>query len=286
MAYYPIINDTQLGSPPQTPRSDGYFLLSGNQTANFTGGDRFIAYDTYSVGSPAVFSSAIYVFTVAGSPSVVLDGGNTRIYVAETIPDIASSGRSWVQATDGEYVIEWSDSRKNGNTGSPVPPGPLTIQPATIDSTTDLNLPGRGVLSYGEAIDESLLHLLENFAGPVPPGAGSPSQESPVEGQLWYDTSVTAAPIIRVWNETASNWDTFQGSGKDFDDLNGDGTTVVTTVNVNVQAKSGALAFQQVFLNGVLQREDATGNYTVTGANTLTFAVTIDALDEVLVYAL
>ena len=205
MAYYPIITTAD-------PFTDGFFTLAGNQTSAFNIGDRFIAYDTYSFGSPAVLSSAIYVFTVGkvvgsppvGSPAALtgtfFDGVNTRVYVAENIPDIASAGRAWVQATDGEYLIPFTDPSKT----------PLTIQPAAMDSQTDIALPGRGVLHYGEFINTALLHLLENFAGPVPPGEyGSPATAAPVEGQLWYDTSTPASPIIRVWNATAMNWDTF-----------------------------------------------------------------------------
>ena len=52
-----------------------------------------------------------------------------------------------------------------------------------IDTTTcDLTLIGRNYVGFGEAFNENLIKLLENFAG-----SGAPS--TPITGQLWYDRS-------------------------------------------------------------------------------------------------
>lgn len=71
------------------------------------------------------------------------------------------------------YLIEYTDSVNKGS---------IIVEDATLNSETSLILPGRNVTSYGQAVSENFLHLLENFANSTAP-------ERPVEGQLWYDTS-------------------------------------------------------------------------------------------------
>ena len=45
-----------------------------------------------------------------------------------------------------------------------------------------LKIPWRNATAYGTVIAENFLHLLENFASPTEP-------RTPVEGQLWYDST-------------------------------------------------------------------------------------------------
>jgi len=65
--------------------------------------------------------------------------------------------------TDGELLIELAD-------------GQLDV------TTTDITLIGRNYKGFGEAFNENLVKMLENFAS-----TGAPS--NPLIGQLWYDTS-------------------------------------------------------------------------------------------------
>jgi microcystin-dependent protein len=58
----------------------------------------------------------------------------------------------------------------------------LTVFDNTSNNDTSLIFPGRNVVGYGQIIAENFLHLLENFASASAP-------VSPVEGQLWYDSS-------------------------------------------------------------------------------------------------
>lgn len=52
-----------------------------------------------------------------------------------------------------------------------------------IDTTScDLTLIGRNYVGFGEAFNENLIKLLENFAATAAPA-------TPITGQLWYDTS-------------------------------------------------------------------------------------------------
>jgi len=66
----------------------------------------------------------------------------------------------------------------------------------TVD--TSLTFIGRNEASYGQAIAENFLHILENFADNNPPN-------NPIEGQLWYDSGTNR---LKINDSTAgaSNW--------------------------------------------------------------------------------
>lgn len=59
------------------------------------------------------------------------------------------------------------------------PGWPKIINDGTIDTSTSLNLLGRGKTNYGKPIAENFVRLLENFASNTPPS-------NPITGQLWY----------------------------------------------------------------------------------------------------
>ena len=85
------------------------------------------------------------------------------------------------------YILNWSDSSKPT----------ITVQDGTADTTsTSLTLQGRDSAVWGEALQENLMHITENFAGPTAPAHQT-------IGQVWYDTTAHA---VKVWNGTA--WDT------------------------------------------------------------------------------
>ena len=85
------------------------------------------------------------------------------------------------------YTIAYTDQANKGT---------ITVEDRTINQETSLNIPGRNTTSYGNVIAENLLHLLENFANNSAP-------DRPVEGQLWYDTSL-GAEQLKVYDGT--NW--------------------------------------------------------------------------------
>lgn len=88
------------------------------------------------------------------------------------------------------YQIKFSDLSKTTDVIVPdMPPGINTVD-------TSLSLVGKGYPNYGEKIAENFLHLLENFASPLPP-------ENPIEGQLWYDTSNQSRKVLRIMDGTA-----------------------------------------------------------------------------------
>ena len=72
--------------------------------------------------------------------------------------------------------------------------GSLTVDDGTVNQQTSLPLPGRNTTSYGTIIAENFLHLLENFAKNSAP-------LNPVEGQLWYDTTV-GVDQLKVYDGT------------------------------------------------------------------------------------
>lgn len=61
--------------------------------------------------------------------------------------------------------------------------------------STTLTLVGRSYTGYGEFLNENLIHQLENFANTVPP-------QSPMNGQLWWDTSTNQMNVFNgsQWN--------------------------------------------------------------------------------------
>jgi microcystin-dependent protein len=85
------------------------------------------------------------------------------------------------------YTINYTDTINKGT---------ITVEDSTLNQETSLQLPGRYVTSYGEAVAENFLHLLENFANTTAP-------ERPVEGQLWYDTT-DGVDQLKVYDGT--NW--------------------------------------------------------------------------------
>lgn len=81
--------------------------------------------------------------------------------------------------------------------------GNIVVTEGTVNSTaTSLQLPGAGLSSWGQFLDQNFVSLLENFAGPTaPPNA--------IPGQLWYSTG-GASPDLKVFN--GSTWVSLAGT--------------------------------------------------------------------------
>jgi hypothetical protein len=85
--------------------------------------------------------------------------------------------------------MTYSIKLSNNNVLVDVPDG------AIDSSTVSLNLVGRNVAGYGFYQNENFVHLLENFSKNTPP-------DSPLVGQLWYDTAATQLKLYSssgVW---------------------------------------------------------------------------------------
>ena len=60
----------------------------------------------------------------------------------------------------------------------------IIVNDGTINTTdTSLKLLGKNFFGYGEIVAENFVHLLEHFASGTAP-------DHPVDGQLWFDTSI------------------------------------------------------------------------------------------------
>lgn len=77
------------------------------------------------------------------------------------------------------YSIDFSEPLKEG---FEIPAGSFN-GPGGAVSNTSLRLHGRGALEWGEAVNEDLVRLTENFASASPP-------QSPLTGQLWAEVAM------------------------------------------------------------------------------------------------
>ena len=85
------------------------------------------------------------------------------------------------------YSVHFSNTVKN----------PIVVADSTVNNNTSLNLVGKNSSNYGQLFAENFLHLLENAANLTAP-------DTPVEGQLWYDTSAPTSKILKVYD--GANW--------------------------------------------------------------------------------
>ena len=84
------------------------------------------------------------------------------------------------------YQIQFTDSTNPNKL-------PITVADGTVNAaSTSLAFVGKGYPNYASFLSADFLHLLENFAAPTPPN-------NPVQGQLWYDTSVN---ILKIYDGT------------------------------------------------------------------------------------
>jgi len=92
------------------------------------------------------------------------------------------------------YIINYSDPGK----------ATFNIEPGQINNTLhSIVLYGEFAPAWGEGNNENLLHLLENFAGPIEPSYAT-------EGQLWFDN---VEGILKLYNGVA--WEVSTGIAAD-----------------------------------------------------------------------
>lgn len=100
-------------------------------------------------------------------------------------------------ALPGFYKVNFTDPRKEGfiiepyQTNGAISPVSQILDASAPRADTSLLLYGRDVPNYGERVAENFVQLLENFAGPAQP-------QTPIEGQLWFDTGTVYT--ISAWS--------------------------------------------------------------------------------------
>lgn len=82
-------------------------------------------------------------------------------------------------------------------TTNPAKPA-LVVDDQTLNTVTSIKFPGKNYSGYSAILGENFLHLLENFARSTAPGT-LPSEGQPVQGQLWYDTTVNVK-LLKVFD--------------------------------------------------------------------------------------
>lgn len=93
------------------------------------------------------------------------------------------------KTNNGSFII------KAYTTNGPINPNSTTLHVQAASANTSLLLLGKGTFDYGEPLQTNLVNMLENFASDISP-------KFPIQGQLWYDTSLNI-PILKVFNGTA-----------------------------------------------------------------------------------
>lgn len=74
----------------------------------------------------------------------------------------------------------------------------VDVLDGTIDETTNLKLIGKNATTFGEALNEDLVFLLENFSNSIPPSR-------PLTGQIWYNS---ADFKLQVYTGLTGGWRT------------------------------------------------------------------------------
>ena len=141
------------------------------------------------------------------------------------------------------YVI----NKTNGAQLTSVPDG-------EIDISTSIRLVGKNYPGYGEIIAENLVGMLENFANTSAP-------RNPMNGQLWYDTTASAAPVMKCYSSALASWQTLatvSGSGS-----GGGGTTTYTLPTASATVLGGVkIGSGLTITNGVISATGGGGSAT------------------------
>ena len=152
------------------------------------------------------------------------------------------------------YQITFTNPAKNTNGG-------ITVSEQQGVPVSDLTLMGRNYPSYGQAINQNFLGLLENFANPTQPPNG-------IEGQLWYDSNNR---VLKV-NDAVTGWVPVNGVYEQAPDSTGRGPSTgktgdiwVDTTNFLLYINNGSLSSNPWILVGPTTASGTkTGSYPTT----------------------
>ena len=68
----------------------------------------------------------------------------------------------------------------------------ITVEDQTVNNELSISFVGKNYINYASVISENFLHLMESFANTSEP-------KNPVQGQLWYDSTV-GANYLKLYN--------------------------------------------------------------------------------------
>ena len=86
--------------------------------------------------------------------------------------------------------MSYSVNKKNGT---------IVINEGTLNTETSLHLVGKDYFGYGDAIAQSFVDLLQNFASDTAPTA-------PIEGQIWLNTANNYLSVWTGGDHPTGNW--------------------------------------------------------------------------------
>ena len=72
---------------------------------------------------------------------------------------------------------------------------PITVEDQTLNTEKSIGFIGKNYAGYSQVVGENFLHLLENFAR-------SSAPPNPIQGQLWYDTTVGINNQLKLYDGT------------------------------------------------------------------------------------
>lgn len=116
--------------------------------------------------------------------------------------------------------------------------GSISIDDGSINTQTNLTLPGKNYARYGSYIDQNFLSLLENFAGSTASQIGSKA----IKGQLWFDVSSNQLKYNTSSTAGTPSWVSV-ANGSVNGILAGNGSTIsAVSIGSGLQYSSGTLS--------------------------------------------
>ena len=138
-----------------------------------------------------------------------------------------------------------------------------------VTASTPLVLVGKGVIDYGQAVQNNLIYITENFCNKSRP-------QPPLKGMIWYksenytDTAHPTDPTtagVYVWN--GSSWNTITVNGMNATSLDANNQRVIRVADA-INA-TDALNIQSADARYLpLTGGTVSGNVTITAGNTIT----------------
>jgi hypothetical protein len=138
------------------------------------------------------------------------------------------------------YIINFTDTVDKPSfviqpytTNGTVSPTTPTLDSHAVSANTSLLLFGKGMPDYGVGVQQDIIHLLENFSGPVAPVLAT-------KGQLWFDTSVVPNQL-KIFDGTS-----FVSSSANYVLKSGDTMTGLLVLSADPVVAMGAATKQYV----------------------------------------